>query len=80
MHLLGDRRPVALSRLLPLVVVDAAMLIIFSSAIGANFLLYCVMVAVASASIKTVLPVAAADRDPKWPSNFSMKEAGAPTL
>ena len=33
-----------------------------------------------SASITTVLLVAAADREPKCPSNFSIKESGAPAM
>ena len=35
------------------------------------------VVAVASASITTVLPVAAADMAPKWSSDCSIKDAGA---
>ena len=57
---------VALSRLLPLVVADAEMLSVFSSAMVARIFLYCVVVAVASASITTVLLMAAADRALKW--------------
>ena len=34
----------------------------------------------ASASIMMVIPVAVADRAPKWPSNCYMKEAGAPAI
>ena len=80
MCLSGDRRPVALSRLPPLVVADVAMLIVFSSAMGSIILSYCVVAAVAIASITTVLPVAVAERVPKCPSNCSMKEAGAPAM
>ena len=76
----GVRRPVALSPLSPPVVSDAVMLSVFSSAVVAIILSYCVVVDVASASITTVLPVAAADRVPKWPSIFSIKDAGAPAL
>ena len=79
-RLLGYRRPVALSRLLPPVVADSTMLSVFSSAIEERFVLYCVVVAVASASIMTVLLVAEADRAPKWTSDCSMKEAGAPAI
>ena len=64
----------------PPVVADAAMLSVFGSGMEARILSYFVVVAVASASVTTVLPVAVADRAPKWPSNFSMKEAGAPVI
>ena len=77
---MGDIRLVALSRLPPPVVADSAILSVFGSAMEARILLYCVVVAVASASITTVLLVAAADRAPKWPSNCYMKEAGAPAI
>ena len=70
----------ALLSVLPPVVADSVMLSVFRSAMEANILLYFVVVAAASDSITTVLPVVAADRAPKWPSKFSMKEAGAPTM
>ena len=76
----GDGRPVALSHVPPPVVADAAILSVLSLAMEVIILLYCVMVASTSDSITTVLPVAVAERAPKWPSNCSMKEAGAPTM
>ena len=76
----GDRHPVALSRLLPPVVAAAAIIRVYRSAMVHRIFLYCMVVAIASASITTVLPVAAADRDPKWPSNCSIKDIGAPAL
>ena len=69
-----------LSRLPPPVVADAAILSVFSSAMVARIFSYCVVADVASASIKMVLPVAAADRAPKWTPNFPIKDAGAPAL
>ena len=65
----GGGQPVALSRVLPQVVTDAAMLSIFSSAMEARIFLYFVVVAAASYSITEVLPVAATYRAPKWPSD-----------
>ena len=67
-----------LSRLPLPVVTDTEMLRVFSSAMIAIIFLYCVVVAVASASITAVLPVDAADRAPKWPSKCSIKDARAP--
>ena len=80
MRLSGDGGPVELSRVLPPVVTDVAMLSVFRSVMEAIILSYCVVVAAASASITTVLPVAAAERALKWPSNYSMKESGAPVM
>ena len=62
------------------VVADAAKLSVFSSSMESIILLYCVVVAAASDSITTGLPVVAVDRVPKWPSNCSMKEAGEPAM
>ena len=76
----GDGRTVALSRVPPPVVTDAAMLSVFSSSMEARIFSYCVVVAAASASITMVLLVDVADRTPKWTSKFSMKEAGAPAM
>ena len=70
----------ALSRVPPPVVVDAAMLSVLSSAMEAKIMLYCVVVVAASDSIMTVMPVAETDRSPKWLSNYSIKEAGAPAM
>ena len=70
----------ALLRVLAPVVADSAMLSVFRSAMEAKILLYFVVVAAASDSITTVLLVAATDRAPKWLSNCSMKEAGAPAM
>ena len=70
----------ALSQLPPPVVADAVMLSVCRSAMEARILTYCVVVAVVSASIPTLLLVATADRAPKWLSNCSIKEAGAPTI
>ena len=47
---------------------------------GHILFLHCVVVATVSDSITTVLLVAAADRAPKWLSNCSMKEDGAPAM
>ena len=80
MHSSGVRRPVALSRFPPPVVADAVMLSVFSSSMEARILSYCRVVDVASAYITTVLPVAASDRAPKWLSNWSINNAGAPAL
>ena len=76
----GVRRPVALPRLPSPAVADAEMLIVFSSSMEARILLYCMVVAVARASVTAVLLVAAADRAPKLPSSCFMKEAGAPVI
>ena len=65
----------ALSRLPPPVFAASAILRVFSSDMEARSFLYCVAVAVASASITTVLPVAAEDRALKWPLNYSIKDA-----
>ena len=70
----------ALLRVPPPVVADAAVLSVSSSAMEAKILLYCVVVAAAIDSITAVLTVAAADRAPKWQLNSSMKETGAPTM
>ena len=75
---MGDVQPVAVSHVPPPVVADAAMLSVFSSAMEARILLYCVVVATSSDSITMVLLVAALDRGPKWKSNCSTKEARAP--
>ena len=56
----------ALSWLTPPVVADAAMLSVFSSAVEARILTYCVVVSVVSASITSLLLVDTADRAPKW--------------
>ena len=66
-RLLGVRQPVVLSRLPPPVVTDAEMMRVFSSDMVDRILSYCMLVAVASAFIATVLPLAAVDRAPKWP-------------
>ena len=79
-HSSGDGRLVALSRVPLTVVADAAMMRVFSLAMEAIILLYCMVVDAARDSITTVLLVAAADRAPKWPSNCSMKEAGEPAM
>ena len=76
----GGGRPVALSHVLPPVIADSVMLSVFSSAIEAIILLYCVVVVAASDSITTVLPLGAADKAPKWTSNCSMKEAREPAM
>ena len=79
-RLLGDGQPVALSHVPPMVIADAAMLSVFSSAMEARIVLYCVVVATASDSITAVLLVAAAERAPEWRSNCSTKEAGVPAM
>ena len=63
--------------MLPMVVAAAGMLRVFSSAMVTRIFLYCVVVDLASASTTTVIPVDAADRASKWPSNCSIKDAGA---
>ena len=55
----------ALAQLPPPIVADAVMLRVFSSAMMAITLSYYVVVPVGSASITTVLPVAAEDSAPK---------------